>query len=108
MKFDPTDKSNNTLIAGTGRFSSDQQFNDGPLGGPRTGLLRTTDGGASWVPLDGGGTLVGANIAGVAARGATLLAAVDTADQNTLLNLGVFRSVDTGAHFERISGNGTS
>jgi hypothetical protein len=103
LKFDPTDKTNNTLLAGTGRFSSDEL-----LGGPRSGLLRTTDGGASWTPLDGGGTLAGANIAGVAARGATLLAAVDVADQDTLLNLGVFRSVDTGAHFERISGNGTS
>ncbi|HZY59275.1 MAG TPA: hypothetical protein VFE56_05900, partial [Candidatus Binataceae bacterium] len=103
LKFDPTDKSNNTLVAGTGRFSSDALF-----GGPRTGLLRTTDGGASWTPLDGGGTLIGANVAGLAARGATLLAAVDIADQNTLLNLGIFRSVDTGAHFDRISGNGTS
>jgi hypothetical protein len=103
LKFDPTDKTSNTLIAGAGLFSSLEL-----LGGPRTGLLRTTDGGANWTPLDGGGTLVGANIAGVAARGATLMAAVDTADQNTLLNLGIFRSFDTGAHFERISGNGIS
>jgi len=103
LKFDPTDKTNNTLLAGIGRFSSDEQF-----GGPRTGLLRTADGGTSWTPLDGGGTLLGANIAGVAARGATLIAAVDFADVNSLTNEGIFRSVDGGAHFAQVSGNGTS
>lgn len=103
LKFDPTDKTSNTLIAGIGRFSSDEQ-----LGGPRTGVLRTTDRGATWTALDGGGTLSGANIAGIAARGSTLVAAVDVADKNSLTNEGIFRSVDTGAHFEQISGNGTS
>ena len=73
VEFDPTDPSNQTLLAGIGRFSS---FGDG---GARTGLLRTTNGGATWTPLDGGGTLVGQNFSGVAPRGATLVVAATTA-----------------------------
>jgi hypothetical protein len=44
LEFDPTDPGNQTLLAGIGRFSS---FGDGGL---RSGLLRTTNGGASWCP----------------------------------------------------------
>ena len=50
MEFDPTDATAQTLLAGIGRYSS-----FGRLGGSRIGLLRTTDGGTNWIPLDGGG-----------------------------------------------------
>jgi hypothetical protein len=56
LEFDPTDATTKTLVAGTGRFSSFR------VGGALVGLLRTTDGGTSWTPLDGGGKLVGINI----------------------------------------------
>ena len=63
LAFDPTDPTHNTLVAGTGGFSS---FG---AGGAKIGLLRTTDGGATWQQVDGGGTLRGLNISGVAPRG---------------------------------------
>jgi hypothetical protein len=99
FKFDPTDSTKNTLVAGVGLFSS-----DGRLGGARTGLLRTTNGGFGWSAINGGGTLTGKNIAGVAARGTTLVAAVDIADSFLCSTIGIFRSIDGGASFTQISG----
>jgi hypothetical protein len=102
LQFDPTDASGNTLVAGSGRSSS---FSSN--GGARIGMLRTTDGGATWSVLTGAGTLTGKNATGVAARGATLLMSVNnnngTVDIN---NIGIYRSTDTGATFTRISGTG--
>jgi hypothetical protein len=43
LEFDPTDHTNQTLVAGTGCFSS-----FGSCGAAPSGLLRTTDGGATW------------------------------------------------------------
>lgn len=103
LQFDPTDATGNTLVAGSGRSSS---FSSN--GGARIGMLRTTDGGATWTVLAGaGGTLTGKNATGVAARGATLLMSVNnnngTVDVN---NVGIYRSTDTGATFTRVSGTG--
>jgi len=104
LDLDPTDASHQTLLAGIGRFSS-----LGRIGGERIGLLRTTDGGSSWTLFDGGGTLTGKNIAAVAARGSTLLAAVNVADSFTYSNIGIFRSTDGGSSFTQISsGDGTA
>jgi hypothetical protein len=97
LEFDPADTTHQTLVAGTGRFSSFYR-----RGGPRVGLLRTTDGGASWTPIDGGGTLVGLNITGVAARGSIIVLAANTADNPA--NQGVWRSTDTGATWTQLSG----
>jgi len=91
LEFDPTDASNQTLLAGIGRASS--FLGDG---GARTGLLRTTNGGATWTVVDGGGVLVGANIWGVAPRGNTLVIATT--------NQGIRRSTDGGATWTTISG----
>ncbi|HEY2104362.1 MAG TPA: hypothetical protein VGH29_01175, partial [Candidatus Binataceae bacterium] len=99
LKFDPTDRTSNTLIAGVGRFSS-----FGKVGGPRTGLLRTTNGGSTWTVIDGGGRLTGSNISGVAARGSTMLAASDNADDLVCNNIGLFRSIDGGTSFSLLSG----
>ena len=54
LAFDPTDASGQTLVAGVARTSE-----YGRAGGLLTGILRTTDGGATWTQLDGGGILDG-------------------------------------------------
>jgi hypothetical protein len=89
LEFDPTDASNQTLLAGIGRTSS-----LGRISGSLIGLLRTTNGGSSWAQLDAAGALVGRDINSVAARGPTLVLSTDT---------GVFRSTDTGASATQIS-----
>ena len=99
LKFDPTDRTHSTLIAGIGRFSAYRR-----AGGPRTGLLLTSDAGNSWRTIDGGGRLKGSNISGVAMRGSTILATADTADNLTCRNFGMFRSVDGGHSFSLVSG----
>lgn len=102
LQFDPTDATGNTLVAGSGRSSS---FSSN--GGARIGMLRTTDGGATWAVLTGGGVLTGKNATGVAARGAVLMMSVNNnngaVDVN---NIGIYRSTDTGATFVRHSGTG--
>jgi hypothetical protein len=87
IEFDPTDASRQTLVAGSARVSS-----LGGAGGARIGLLRSTNGGNTWTVF---AALANRDIFGLAARGATLVAATDT---------GVFRSTDTGANFTNLSG----
>jgi len=102
LQFDPTDASGNTLVAGSGRSSS-----FGSSGGARLGLLRTTNGGTTWTVLDGAGQLIGKNASGVAGRGNVLLMAVNNFNGGTdLNNIGIYRSIDTGATFTRVSGSG--
>jgi hypothetical protein len=98
LEFDPTDGTNQTLVAGIGRYSSFFL-----KGGSRTGLLRTTDGGATWAAIDGGGVLSGLNISGVAPRGATIVASVNDADNVTCAEAGIWRSTDGGATFVKLS-----
>ena len=104
LELDPTVATNTVLVAATGRFSS-----FGSQGGPRAGVLRTTNGGATWAPL-GTAQLTGENLSGVAARGTTIVVA-----SNSGTNFGggaglggIFRSTNTGGLFTRLSGNGTS
>jgi hypothetical protein len=97
LSFDPTDFAHETLVAGTGRFSSLSGF-----GGGRTGLIRTTDGGATWASLDGSGSLRGLNISGVAPRGTAIVISVNDADRGT--DVGVWRSSDTGINWKKVSG----
>jgi uncharacterized repeat protein (TIGR01451 family) len=96
LEFDPTDATNRTLVAGIGRYSS-----FGRSGGPLTGLLRTTDGGDNWAPISH--PLLVQNISGVAARGATLLAAANLTFVG--INGGLFRSVDGGINWVLVSGS---
>ncbi len=101
LEFDPTDLTYRTLVAGPGTFSA---YGDG---GDLSGLLRTTDGGATWKRLTGKGVMVGKSISGLAPRGRFLVAAVSFASPLTFSNLGIFRSADGGQTFTQISqGNG--
>jgi len=84
LELDPTDPSANALVAGIGTPSS-----HGGVGGPLTGILRSTDGGDHWTPL-GSDDLSGQDIAAVAPRGPVIV----VASQN-----GIWRSDDTGATF---------
>lgn len=94
LEFDLLDGTFNTLIGGTGRSSAYLG-----TGGARIGLIRSTDGGASWAVLDGG--LAGLNVSGVAGMGTTILVSVNT---NSNTNTGIYRSINTGQMFTRISG----
>jgi hypothetical protein len=97
IAYDPTDATNQTLMAGAGRFSS-----FGGRGHNLVGVWRTTDDGATWTLLNGGGTLTGINVSGVAPRGATLVLSANTA--TPFANRGVWRSINTGANWTQISG----
>lgn len=98
IEFDPNDATNQTLLAGSGRFSSFGTAN----GGDRVGVWRTTDAGTTWTNLNGGGTITGLNVSGVAPRGATLVVSGNTG--TGAATQGVWRSTDTGGTFTRISG----
>lgn len=98
LELDPLDPRHRTLVAGVGLWSS-----FGFIGGARTGLLYTTNGGNRWTAVDGGGILVGKNASGVAARGHVLMMSVDFADAFTYGNIGLWRSTDLGATFTQIS-----
>lgn len=98
LELDPTDGTSQTLVAGIGRYSA-----FGSNGGNRTGMLRTTDGGASWTPL---AAMAGRNISGLAPRGQTIVASVNIADSFTCGgggNVGIWRSIDGGSTFNLIT-----
>jgi photosystem II stability/assembly factor-like uncharacterized protein len=99
LALDPTDRHYGTLVAGPGNYSA---YGDG---GDFAGLLRTTNGGATWTRLTGGGVMVGKSISGVAPRGRIIVAAVNFATPFTFGNVGIFRSDDFGATFTQISQN---
>jgi hypothetical protein len=85
LAFDPTDTTHRTLVAGIARVSSYRL-----IGGPLTGILRTTDGGDNWTQIN-----LNQNISSIAARGAPLLASGSN---------GVFHSVDGGINWVTVSG----
>lgn len=89
LALDPTDPTHHTLVAGTGRYSSNNR-----TGTALIGLMRTTDGGANWDVIDGGKLLRNAQIVGVAPRGPIIVVASDK---------GLFRSQEDG-QWKKISG----
>jgi VCBS repeat-containing protein len=96
LALDPTDPTHQTLIAGIGAVSSYGATHD-----QLTGVLRSTDGGATWSQL-GTVALAGDNITSVAARGTTLVAAAESNWGFSRQN-GLFRSTDSGATWTLIS-----
>ncbi len=100
IEFDPTDATGNTLVAGIGRASS-----FGSTGGTETGMLRTTNGGATWTELNSA-TLQNQTILNVAARGNIIMGVSDNrwSFQTGGGGLGLFRSTDSGATFSLVSG----
>ncbi len=101
MEMDPTIATNSVLVAGTGRFSS-----FGRIGGPRVGIYRTVDGGASWEVL-GNADLAGQNISGVAPRG-NVIVVTGNGQGAGAAGGGLFRSTNTGVDFDQLSGDGAS
>jgi hypothetical protein len=102
LAFSPLDATNNTLFAGTGGFDN------GGFNGPAQGILRTTDGGATWQQF-GQATFANDRIRSIVptAIGTSL------ADQVVLVaaidgNGGVYRSTDGGQNFTLISGTSGS
>ena len=92
LATDPTNS--NVLVAGTGVTSSSS------LGGPRIGLLYSSNGGASWNELSQG--LPGTSIVGVAARGSTILAAASEPLRQSTAG-GLYRSTNAGASFQAVT-----
>jgi subtilisin-like proprotein convertase family protein len=91
ITLDPTDATSNTLIAGTGQYSSFGA--NGPLGS----FLRTTNGGTSWTAFNPA-ALSGKSISGIAARGSTIIVATRDTCGNA-----VYRSTDGGTTFTGVS-----
>ncbi|WP_395736525.1 choice-of-anchor tandem repeat GloVer-containing protein [Prosthecobacter sp.] len=101
LEFDPTDATYQTLVASSARESS-----LGGQGGGRIGVLRTTDGGATWSVLSTS-LFVNENLSSVAARGTVILTASDTDYTSGFFpanGSGLFRSTSTGASFTLVSG----
>lgn len=95
LEFDPTDSTYNTLVAGIGRFSA-----LGLNGGPRSGIVKSLDGGITWNSA-GLNDLLDRNIYAVQERGPLILA---TVNQTALGAVGVYRSTDDGGTFQLLSG----
>ncbi|MEM9184588.1 MAG: hypothetical protein AAGB27_15645, partial [Pseudomonadota bacterium] len=96
VAFDPTDGTNETLVASFGRFSSFAS-----RGGSRQGVLRTTNGGTTWTQV--GSDMIGKNIAKIVGRGSTMLAAVDVADAFTCGNVGIWRTTNGGTSWAQVT-----
>jgi hypothetical protein len=91
LAFDPTDSTCQTLVAGSGRFSSLRG-----MGGALIGVLRTTDGGGTWTAFDAAGQFRGLHICDVAPRGHTIVIAAN--------NAGLFRTTNAGGAWAEVSG----
>ncbi|MBU6444520.1 MAG: autotransporter-associated beta strand repeat-containing protein, partial [Alphaproteobacteria bacterium] len=102
---DPTDATHQTLLAGTGLVSNGQALGYTASGGPRDGLLYSTNGGTSWTQL-GATTFANQSVDALAVRGSTILAGTfEAASSGADLNNGaLYLSTDGGKTFTDISG----
>ncbi|HZJ13811.1 MAG TPA: choice-of-anchor Q domain-containing protein, partial [Chthoniobacteraceae bacterium] len=99
LAIDPNDGTGNTVVAGFGRRSS-----FGGTGGAQRGLLRSTDGGATWTRI-GETALQGRSIYNLAVRGNTFLLAVPSTEGGAT---GLYRTTDGGTMFTNMAGAGGS
>jgi autotransporter-associated beta strand protein len=110
LGLDPMDPSGNTIVAGLGLTSNGIWSLNTVVsgrGGPRNGLLYSTDGGSNWTQL-GTADLRGQTVIGVAARGSTILAATFEPQNATVMSApggqyGLYLSTDRGMSFNRVA-----
>jgi Ca2+-binding RTX toxin-like protein len=97
----------NVIVAGIGRWSAGGYFDNTltlqRFGGRLTGLIRTTDAGASWQSL-GAATLANRSISAVIVRGNKILAAATNSFLTTAGAGGLWISTDGGATFAPAAG----
>ena len=91
LEFDPTDATNQTLVVANGYTSS-----LGSRGAGVRSIFRTTTGTGPWTNIDPNGSFVNRDFTGLAARGATIVAAVG--------NQGIWRTTNTGTNWTQING----
>ena len=111
LSLDPTDPSGKTIIAGIGLtdngFYVGQSYSNEPQtnGGQRTGLLYTSNGGATWSTI-GLSSPSPESVVSAMARGNTILAATYEmqASTSSTAGYGLFRSTNGGATFTNMSG----
>ena len=109
LSLDPNDPTGKTIIAGIGL--TDNGFYVGPNepqtnGGQRTGLLYTTNGGATWSTIGLSSPPPPESVVSATVRGNTILAATyEMQDSNgSTASYGLFRSTNGGATFTNMSG----
>ena len=96
LEYDWTDPARQTLWGGTGAYSA--FYNRGL----RTGLLTSSDGGQSWIAVEGNEVLRGKTISGIAANSSTIVVSTNNRDSTLECAYGVFRSTDAGTTFNQL------
>jgi hypothetical protein len=99
MEYDRSATNHQTIVVGIGRYSSFSR-RGGPLD---PGLIRTTDGGASWTAIDDP-KLDGEGCGGIYAYGTVIVYAGNAISGSG----GLYRSADAGSTWDTIDGAGGS
>ena len=112
LSLDPTDPTGKTIIAGIGLTSNgewDQNNLPGAQGrgGFQSGLLYTTNGGATWSDIGANSAFAGESVVAADARGNTILAATYEVQVpgGATAGYGLFRSTNGGTTFSLVSGS---